>query len=106
MIPSAHPRYTKEMATSEAAARGFKDVKQNVGRGFKNLRGCLINQMFNPDHPVQWINSRHQERKLARTAAGFGATYALEIARRAHENPVIELAQADLASLKNTNTAK
>lgn len=88
------------MTTSEAAARGVKDVEQNIVRGFKNLRGCLINQMFNPDHPVQWINSRHQERRLARTAAGFGATYRLELARRVHENAFIELTQADPASLQ------
>jgi hypothetical protein len=101
MIPSVHPRYTQEMTTHEAAARGLKDAEQNIVRGFKNLRGCLINEMFNPDHPVQWINSRHQERKLARTAAGFGATYDLEVARRAHENAFIELTQADPASLQN-----
>jgi hypothetical protein len=100
MIPSGHPRYTKEMTTSEAAARGFKDVKQNIVRGFENLRGCLINQMFNPDHPVQWINSRHQERKLARAAAGFGPTYRLDIARRVHENTMIGFTEAGLASLQ------
>ena len=100
MIPSGHLRYTKEMTTTEAAGRGLKDAEQNIVRGFKNLRGCLIKQMFNPDHPVQWINSRHQERKQARTAAGFGATYGLELARRVHENAFTELAQADPASLQ------
>ena len=82
--------YTRSMKLGEPgrAARDLADFIHNVAfRGVGNLvvmapRNLAI-QMFNLDHPIDWIKSRHRQRQDWRAENGRPVSYAQEIARLA-----------------------
>lgn len=70
----------RDMSLGQRAVRGIKDASHNAGRSIANALVMapwkLVNQIFNPDHPVEWIKSRHAQRMEARSQNGFGRTLA------------------------------
>lgn len=68
----------RDMTLGQRTVRGMKDVGHNAGRSIVNAVVMapwkLVNQIFNPNHPIEWIKSRHEQRMEKRFDNGLGRT--------------------------------